>query len=131
MTVLDDIRSCLKRVPDAIAVQDGELRLTYLRLAGHASDLAARLPRRGVGQDDVVAIYSDRSAELAVAELSVLLAGAAYLPLDPAHPATRISQQLALALNQAAPSPIGRTDRTAYRVVTPRAAGIDRKADSG
>jgi len=95
--VFDDIRSCVTRAPDAIAVQDGELRLTYLELVRYASGLAARLTRRGIGQDDVVAVYADRSAELVVAELSVLLAGAAYLPLDPAHPATRISELLALS----------------------------------
>ena len=95
--VLDDIRSCVARAPDAIAVQDGELRLTYLELASHACGLAAGLARRGIGQDDVVAVYADRSAELVVAELSVLLAGAAYLPLDPAHPAARTRELLALS----------------------------------
>ena len=95
--VLDDIRSCVARAPDSIAVQDGELRLTYLELARYASGLAAGLTRRGIGQDDVVAVYADRSAELVVAELSVLLAGAAYLPLDPAHPAMWISELLALS----------------------------------
>ena len=73
------------------------LRLTYLELARHASGLAARLARRGAGPDDVVAVYADRSAELVVAELAVLLAGAAYLPLDPAHPAARTSEVLALS----------------------------------
>ena len=95
--VLDHVRSCVARAPDAIAVQDGELRLTYLELARYASGLAARLTRRGIGPDDVVAVYADRSAELVVAELSVLLAGAAYLPLDPAHPTARISELLALS----------------------------------
>jgi non-ribosomal peptide synthetase component F len=78
--VLDDIRSCVAGAPDAIAVQDGELRLTYLELAGYASGLAARLTRRGIGQDDVVAVYAGRSAELVVAELSVLLTGPAPTP---------------------------------------------------
>jgi non-ribosomal peptide synthetase component F len=97
VTVLDHVRSCVVRAPDAIAVQDGELRLTYRELASLASGLAARLSRRGIGPDAVVAIYAERSAELVVAELSVLLAGAAYLPLDPAHPAARISELLALS----------------------------------
>jgi amino acid adenylation domain-containing protein len=97
VTVLDHVRSCVARAPDAIAVQDGELRLTYLELARHAAGLAARLSRRGIGPDDVVAVYADRSAELVVAELSVLLAGAAYLPLDPANPTARIGELLALS----------------------------------
>ncbi len=78
-------------------MQDGDLRLTYTELAGHACGLAAKLTRRGVGRDDVVAVYANRSAELVVAELAVWLAGAAYLPLDPAHPAMRISELLALS----------------------------------
>ena len=54
-------------------------------------------PRRGVGPDAVVAVYGDRSAELVVGELAVLLTGAAYLPLDPAHPAARTRELLALS----------------------------------
>ena len=95
--VLDDFLSRVVAARDGIAVQDGSLRLTYLELARHASGLAARLARRGVGPDDVVAVYADRSAELVVAELAVLLAGAAYLPLDPAHPAARTRELLALS----------------------------------
>ena len=97
MTLLDDFRSRVAEAPDAIAIQDGGLRLTYLELARHAWGLAARLARRGVRTDDVVAVYADRSAELVVAELAVLLACAAYLPLDPAHPAARTSEMLALS----------------------------------
>ncbi len=95
--VLDDFLCRVADAPEAIAVQDGALRLTYQELARHASDLAARLTRRGVGHDDVVAVYADRSAELVVAELAALLSGAAYLPLDPAHPPARTSELLALA----------------------------------
>src|SRR5690242_15966468 len=95
--VLDDFLARVAQAPDAIAVQDGGLRLTYLELARHASGLAARLAGRGVGPDDVVAVYADRSAELVVAELAVLWAGAAYLPLDPAHPAARTGEVLALS----------------------------------
>ncbi len=95
--MLDDFQSRVAQAPDAIAVQDGGLRLTYLELARHASGLAAGLARRGAGPDDVVAVYADRSAELVVAELAVLLAGAAYLPLDPAHPPARTSEVLALS----------------------------------
>ncbi|HEY7143155.1 MAG TPA: amino acid adenylation domain-containing protein [Streptosporangiaceae bacterium] len=95
--VLDDVRVRVGLAPDAIAVQDGSVRLTYRELAGHAAVVAARLASRGVGRDQVVAVYADRSAELVVAELGVLLAGAAYLPLDPAHPGARTSELLALS----------------------------------
>src|SRR3984957_20494745 len=95
--MLDSLRSRVAQAPDAIAVQDGDRQLTYLQLARHASGLAARLGRRGAGPDDIVAVHADGSAELVVAELAVLLAGAAYLPLDPAHPAARTSELLGLS----------------------------------
>ncbi|GEB55638.1 non-ribosomal peptide synthetase [Streptomyces gardneri] len=92
--VLNEFHARVAEAPDTVAVQDGDLRLTYRSLAAHASALATELTERGVGQDSVVAVYANRSAELVVAELAVLLAGAAYLPLDPAHPAARIRQLL-------------------------------------
>ncbi|MFE9676946.1 amino acid adenylation domain-containing protein [Streptomyces sp. NPDC006259] len=92
--VLSELHARVAEAPDAVAVQDGDLELTYRSLAAHASALAIELTGRGVGEDSVVAVYADRSAELVVAELAVLLAGAAYLPLDPAHPAARIRQLL-------------------------------------
>ena len=95
--VLNEFHARVAEAPDAVAVQDGDLRLTYRSLAAHASDLAIKLTERGVGQDSVVAVYANRSAELVVAELAVLLAGAAYLPLDPAQPAARIGQLLELS----------------------------------
>ena len=95
--LLDDVLARVAEAPEAVAVQDGDLRLTYRGLAAHASSLATRIAGRGVGADSVVAVYADRSAELVVGELAALLAGAAYLPLDPAHPPARIGQLLALS----------------------------------
>jgi amino acid adenylation domain-containing protein len=95
--VLDEIHARVAEAPDSVAVQDGDRQLTYRDLAAHASGLASRLTERGVGQDSVVAVYADRSAELVVAELAILLAGGAFLPLDPAHPAARIGQLLELS----------------------------------
>src|SRR2546430_13416472 len=103
--VLDDFYARVAEAPDAVAVQDGDLRLTYRDLAAHASSLAIRLAGLGVGQDRVVAVYADRSAELVVGQLAALLAGAAYLPLDPAHPAPPTSQLLA----RSRANPRGRT----------------------
>jgi len=95
--LLDDFRARVAGTPGAIAVQDGERRLTYQQLAAHASRLAARLALGGAGPDSVVAVYGDRSAELVVGELAALLTGAAYLPLDPAHPVARTTELLALS----------------------------------
>ncbi|MFD9889365.1 amino acid adenylation domain-containing protein [Amycolatopsis sp. NPDC059027] len=75
--------------PDAISLVHREERLSTEELAGRVHRLARALRARGIGPDDVVALAAPRSAELVVALLAVLDAGAAYLPLDTAHPAAR------------------------------------------
>ncbi|MFF3256840.1 non-ribosomal peptide synthase/polyketide synthase [Actinacidiphila glaucinigra] len=79
------------RTPDATAVVFGDTRLTYTELNARANRLARLLVARGVGPEDRVAVLMDRSADLVVALLAVVKAGAAYVPVDPAHPAERIA----------------------------------------
>ncbi|MDN3358158.1 non-ribosomal peptide synthetase [Actinomadura sp. DC4] len=80
--------------PDRRAVADGEEELTYAELDVRAGRLAGLLTARGAGPEKVVALALPRSAGLVVAVLAVLKAGAAYLPLDPAHPAERVAHML-------------------------------------
>src|SRR5439155_524908 len=77
--------------PDALAVTDASLTLTYRELDRRARRLAEALRGFDVGPDTVVAICLERSAAFVVAALGVLQAGAAYLPLDPATPAERLA----------------------------------------
>ncbi|XTZ17457.1 amino acid adenylation domain-containing protein [Micromonospora echinospora] len=83
------------RTPHAVAVVDGDRRLSYAELHRRADRLARRLGRAGIGPEDRVALLVPRSAELVVAVLGVLAAGAAYVPIDPDHPAERIRFTLA------------------------------------
>ncbi|MFE2219587.1 amino acid adenylation domain-containing protein [Streptomyces canus] len=80
--------------PDALAVTDARTSLTYRQLDSRTDDLARVLVERGAGPGRVVAFALPRSVDLAVAVLAVLKAGAAYLPLDPEHPAERTSYLL-------------------------------------
>ncbi|MER8105695.1 amino acid adenylation domain-containing protein, partial [Kitasatospora sp. NPDC094016] len=80
--------------PDAVAVVCGESALTYGELNARANRLAHALIGRGVGPEHLVALALPRSAELVVAVLAVLKTGAAYLPVDPDHPAARIAHLL-------------------------------------
>ncbi|HVG06172.1 MAG TPA: amino acid adenylation domain-containing protein [Thermoanaerobaculia bacterium] len=79
------------RTPDALAVADGQRSLTYGELEEGANRLARRLIRLGVRPEDRVGVCLERSADLPLALLGVLKAGAAYLPLDPGHPAERLA----------------------------------------
>jgi amino acid adenylation domain-containing protein len=66
--------------------------LSYADLIGRAGGLAAALQRRGTAPGDIVGVLFPRGERLVVAELGVLLAGAAFLPLDPANPPARIAR---------------------------------------
>ncbi|MFC4502413.1 amino acid adenylation domain-containing protein [Streptomyces vulcanius] len=91
----DLFREQVRRTPDAPAVSCGDQRLTYADLNTRANRLAWRLLDAGAGPGRLVALALPRSADLVVAVLAVLKTGAAYLPLDPRHPAERIALLLA------------------------------------
>ncbi|MCI0467551.1 MAG: amino acid adenylation domain-containing protein [Beijerinckiaceae bacterium] len=83
--------------PDAVAIRFEETTITYRELIARADRLAWRLTAAGVARETPVAIYLDRSVELAVAMLAVLKAGGAYVPLDPIYPAARVHAIIASA----------------------------------
>lgn len=85
------------RTPDAPAVESPGHTLSYARLDDRVARLAGRLVRLGAGPGRVVALALARGSDWPVAALAVQRAGAAYLPLDPAHPAERLRRVLAEA----------------------------------
>ncbi|MFI2235784.1 amino acid adenylation domain-containing protein, partial [Streptomyces chrestomyceticus] len=90
------------RTPGAVAVADEAVRMTYAQVEAAANRLARVLLGRGAGPRQVVALALPRTADLVVAVLAVLKCGAAYLPVDPGHPAERV----ALLLRDAAPAAV-------------------------
>ncbi|HEX3186870.1 MAG TPA: amino acid adenylation domain-containing protein, partial [Pyrinomonadaceae bacterium] len=81
-----------RRMPDETAVSCGAMSVTYRELNQRANQLAHRLIAAGVGAESVVALLADRDCNFLIAILGVFKAGAAYLPLDPLHPAIRHRQ---------------------------------------
>lgn len=76
--------------PDRTAVSDNKSSLTYKELFDGARTCAGQLKELGIGRDSVVILLADRNCGFLTATVAVLLAGAAFLPADPAHPLERL-----------------------------------------
>jgi len=76
--------------PDRIALAMGSEKLTYAELELHASQLANYLRSLGAGPEVLVGLCVERSPQFVVAALAIMQCGAAYLPMDLAHPAERL-----------------------------------------
>ncbi|MDB2392314.1 AMP-binding protein [Acidimicrobiaceae bacterium] len=79
------------------AVQVGTAVLTWKQLGARASQVATALATAGVEKGDRVAVQVERSPELAIAIVGIMLAGASYVPVDPTYPAERITTTIDLS----------------------------------
>ncbi|BBZ01760.1 non-ribosomal peptide synthetase [Mycolicibacterium chitae] len=84
----------VERAPEAVALVCGDRQWTYRELDESANRLAHLLADRGARAGATVAMLIPRSAEAILSILAVLKTGAAYLPIDPAHPDSRIEFML-------------------------------------
>ncbi|MGO9158955.1 Pls/PosA family non-ribosomal peptide synthetase [Mycobacterium sp.] len=89
-TLIDIINETAVRYPDAAAIDDGTVQLTYSELIGDIDDGAAWLAARGIGHGDRIGIrMPSGSYALYEAILSTLATGAAYVPVDADDPDER------------------------------------------
>ncbi|WP_254775198.1 polyketide synthase [Pseudoxanthomonas sp. GM95] len=65
--------------------------MSYAELHARAARVAQGLSAAGIAAGDIVVLLLNRSPEAITALLGILMAGAAYLPLDPSHPAERLA----------------------------------------
>lgn len=82
--------ACVQSHPDRVALVDPRSSLTYRELDSLSNRLAHLLTGHAIGPGDVVALHATRRLELAVAMLSVLKSGAAFMILDAAYPEGRL-----------------------------------------
>ena len=89
-TLIDVFESTVADHPNAAALDDGRAPLDYQRLRAEVDSLAARLHTVGIGAGDRVGVrVPSGTADLYVAILGVLAAGAAYVPVDVDDPEER------------------------------------------
>ncbi|WP_181725336.1 non-ribosomal peptide synthetase, partial [Nocardia gipuzkoensis] len=99
VTLVEVIAAQARSRPDAVAIRYADTTLTFGELQRRANQVARALIAQGAGPESLVAVAVPRTEELPVALLGVLIAGAAYLPIDTAYPV----QRLEFMLEDAAP----------------------------
>ncbi|MHA6622726.1 non-ribosomal peptide synthetase/MFS transporter [Pseudonocardia sp. DLS-67] len=92
--LVDEIVARAAERPSAQALVDGDRVLTYGELVAAAQGVAELLVAAGVGSGEPVGTPAVREADNIVAMLGVLLAGAAFVPLDPADPPQRLAEMV-------------------------------------
>ncbi|WP_405900718.1 amino acid adenylation domain-containing protein [Streptomyces sp. NBC_00727] len=101
----------VERFPDAVALVDGERRLTYAELNATANRWARGLRSRGLGRGDLAGILLERDATFATALIAVLKTGAGHVLLDPDFPDERLrsaADEAAISHLVTGPEPAGR-----------------------
>ncbi|MFD0820023.1 amino acid adenylation domain-containing protein [Micromonospora zhanjiangensis] len=89
------IEAQARRDPDRIAVVGGDRSLTYRELIDESRRLAAVLRGHGVGPEVKVGLSVDGRADLLVGMLGTMMAGGAYVPMDPGYPPRRLEYMMA------------------------------------
>ena len=92
--VLARFEAVVSAQPEAVAIEGDDASWSFAELARASERLAERLLRAGTRPGDVVALSLGRTAEHVAAVLATWRVGAAFLPLDPAAPASRTSAML-------------------------------------
>ncbi|MGZ8176957.1 amino acid adenylation domain-containing protein [Williamsia sp. SKLECPSW1] len=82
--------------PDDIALDDGEITLTYAALDRRSAAVGAALVEAGVHPGDRVAMMLPRSVASVVATWAIVRVGAVLVPVDPRFPADRVSRMVAM-----------------------------------
>ncbi|PPJ36326.1 non-ribosomal peptide synthetase, partial [Nocardia nova] len=88
----DIFAAAVRRNPDGQAIRTGDTGLTYTELDHRSNRLARLLIHHGAGPETPVLAAAPRSAESALIWWAIVKTGAAYVPVDPAYPAHRITQ---------------------------------------
>ncbi len=80
----------VEKAPDNIAVVYEDKHLTYRELNEKANQLARVLRNKGIGRENIVGLFVERSIEMVIGMLAVIKSGAAYVPIDMGYPQERI-----------------------------------------
>ncbi len=110
-TVAEVFAECAARNPEAVAVIDAAVRVTYSELDRRAEAVARALQGGGLTPGDLIGLPAERSLSFIVGVLGIVKAGGAYVPLDASEPAERLATMRA-ACAQVLPAELPTDDAT-------------------
>lgn len=84
------VRKHAVKSPDSPALTFANKVWSYAELMADVEEQSKALRLHGVGKRDTVTVSLPRGSERVITFLAILEIGAVYLPLDPAHPPTRL-----------------------------------------
>lgn len=92
-TLCDMIQNGVTDYPDDVAIQQGDVALTYAQVWRSSNALAAQIL---ACEDDrpLIAIVMHKGWEQIISAIAILLAGKAYMPVDASYPSKRIAELL-------------------------------------
>ncbi len=89
-SLVERFKQSSTRFAENVALRCGAAVKTYREVDAESDKVARTLVAAGVQPEDRVALCMDRSNDLIVGLMGILKAGAAYVPIDPNYPDTRI-----------------------------------------
>lgn len=96
-SVAERIHAHVLAGPGRPALESAAGGLTFGQLWSRATAVAVALADAGVAPGETVAVWAGRTPGSVTAALAAMLAGAAYVPVEPTHPAARCRAVLAAA----------------------------------
>ncbi|MDH6223564.1 amino acid adenylation domain-containing protein [Streptomyces sp. MJP52] len=90
VSLVERFEQQVARSPEAVALIDGDRRITYRELDAAANRWARHLRDQGLGRGDLAGVLLERGADFATAVVAVTKTGAAYTLLDPDFPDERL-----------------------------------------
>ena len=93
-SIVELVKQQVVSASEAVAIVENNLELTYNQLDTISEIIASNLTQMGIGSEDTVAVFMDRSASLIISLLGILKSGAAFVPIDTSFPEQRLEYVL-------------------------------------
>jgi len=90
--LLDRMRSVIRRHGDDIAVQETDRAVTYAQLEASIAAIRRSLASRSRASGEPIGLLAERTASAYATMWAALSLGRPYVPLNPAHPRSRLAE---------------------------------------